>query len=69
MVIAIGLSNLQFVDLNSSRNQFVLAISLFMGITVAEWTQMHQDNIKTGRYYRLYYTVFILKCVNKIHEH
>ena len=32
MITAVGLSNLQFVDLNSSRNLFVLGFSLFFGL-------------------------------------
>ena len=33
MIAAVGLSNLQFVDLNSARNLFVLGFSLFMGLS------------------------------------
>ncbi len=32
LVAAVGLSNLQFVDLNSSRNLFILGFSLFFGL-------------------------------------
>ena len=32
MIIAVGLSNLQFVDLNSTRNLFVLGFSLFFAM-------------------------------------
>jgi len=32
IIIAVGLSNLQFVDLNSTRNLFVLGFSLFFGL-------------------------------------
>ena len=32
MITAVGLSNMQFVDLNSSRNLFVLGFSLFVGL-------------------------------------
>ena len=32
MIAAVGLSNLQFVDLNSSRNLFILGFSLFFGL-------------------------------------
>lgn len=34
VIAAVGLSNLQFVNLNSSRNLFVLGFSLFMGFTI-----------------------------------
>ncbi|CAG0917446.1 unnamed protein product [Notodromas monacha] len=32
VIAAVGLSNLQFVDLNSTRNIFILGFSLFMGL-------------------------------------
>ena len=31
-IAAVGLSNLQFVDLNSTRNLFVLGFSMFMAL-------------------------------------
>jgi nucleobase transporter 1/2 len=37
MIAAVGLSNLQFVDLNSARNLFILGFAFFMGISVPEY--------------------------------
>jgi len=37
MIAAVGLSNLQFVDLNSGRNLFVLGFAFFMGLSVPEY--------------------------------
>ncbi len=37
MIAAVGLSNLQFVDLNSARNLFILGLALFMGLSVPEY--------------------------------
>jgi nucleobase transporter 1/2 len=37
MIAAVGLSNLQFVDLNSARNLFILGFALFMGLSVPRW--------------------------------
>ena len=37
MITAVGLSNLQFVDLNSIRNLFILGFSFFMGLSVPEY--------------------------------
>ena len=37
MITGVGLSNLQFVDLNSARNLFVLGFSFFMGMSVPEY--------------------------------
>lgn len=37
MIAAVGLSNLQFVDLNSPRNLFIIGFSFFMGLSVPEY--------------------------------
>jgi len=37
MIAAVGLSNLQFVDLNSARNLFILGFAFFMGLSVPAW--------------------------------
>ncbi|KAK1787022.1 hypothetical protein P4O66_017398 [Electrophorus voltai] len=37
MITAVGLSNLQFVDLNSSRNLFVLGFSMFFGLVLPSY--------------------------------
>ena len=37
MIASVGLSNLQFVDLNSARNLFILGFSFFMGLSVPEY--------------------------------
>ncbi|GIX85054.1 hypothetical protein CEXT_789231 [Caerostris extrusa] len=48
MVTAVGLSTLHFVDLNSSRNIFVLGFSLFMGLCIPKWIQANPGAIQTG---------------------
>lgn len=47
MVTAVGLSNLQYIDLNSSRNLYILGISMFFGLSLPLWIQEH-DVINTG---------------------
>lgn len=37
MITAVGLSNLQFIDLNSSRNLFVLGFSIFFGLALPNY--------------------------------
>ncbi|XP_055518172.1 solute carrier family 23 member 2 [Leucoraja erinacea] len=39
MITAVGLSNLQFVDLNSSRNLFVLGFSIFFGLMLPSYVK------------------------------
>jgi xanthine/uracil permease len=37
MIAAVGLSNLQFVDLNSARNLFIIGFAFFMGLSLPEY--------------------------------
>ncbi|GFR78222.1 solute carrier family 23 member 1 [Elysia marginata] len=48
MITAVGLSNLQFVDLKSSRNLFILAFSIFIGLCLPNWLAKNKDVINTG---------------------
>ncbi|XP_060271817.1 solute carrier family 23 member 1 isoform X5 [Ovis aries] len=48
MITAVGLSNLQFVDMNSSRNLFVLGFSMFFGLTLPNYLDSNPDVINTG---------------------
>nr|XP_005989382.1 PREDICTED: solute carrier family 23 member 1 [Latimeria chalumnae] len=48
MITAVGLSNLQFVDMNSSRNLFVLGFSMFFGLTLPNYLDSNPNAIKTG---------------------
>ena len=48
MISGVGLSNLQFVDLNSSRNLFVLGSALFFGFVVPSWVARNGQKIQTG---------------------
>ncbi len=41
MIAAVGLSNLQSIDLNSPRNLFILGFSLFMGLSLPEYFGAH----------------------------
>jgi len=37
MIASVGLSNLQFVNLNSARNLFIIGFAFFMGLSVPEY--------------------------------
>ena len=47
MITAVGLSNLQFVDLNSTRNLFILGFAFFMGLSVPEYFASHPLTLET----------------------
>ena len=49
MILAVGLSNLQYVDLNSSRNLFVLGFSFFTGMMIPHWVGKNETAIDTGK--------------------
>ncbi|KAK6165829.1 hypothetical protein SNE40_022666 [Patella caerulea] len=50
MVVSVGISNLQFVDLNSSRNLFIFGVSVFCGLCIPKWLTLPRNRgvIKTG---------------------
>ncbi|NWU09224.1 S23A1 protein, partial [Cephalopterus ornatus] len=48
MITAVGLSNLQFVDMNSSRNLFVLGFAMFFGLTLPNYLDSNPGAINTG---------------------
>lgn len=54
MITAVGLSNLQFVDLNSSRNLFVLGFSIFFGLMLPSY--LKQNPLVTGESWRTFPT-------------
>ncbi|XP_071813928.1 solute carrier family 23 member 1-like [Apostichopus japonicus] len=48
VVASVGLSNLQFVNMNSSRNLVVFGFSLFAGLTIPKYVNSAPDIINTG---------------------
>lgn len=48
MITAFGLSALQYVDLRSSRNLYIIGISLFFPLVLCQWMQQHPGVINTG---------------------
>jgi len=49
-VVAVGVSNLQLVDMNSSRNICIFGFSLFFGLVLPTWLQEgdNASKINTG---------------------
>lgn len=48
MICAFGLSALQYVNLNSSRNLFILGLSMFFPLVLSKWLIKNPDTIQTG---------------------
>ncbi|XP_051238150.1 solute carrier family 23 member 2 [Dicentrarchus labrax] len=48
MIAAVGISNLQYVDLNSSRNLLILGFSTFSGLVLPTWFNSNPGIIDTG---------------------
>lgn len=48
MISAFGLSALQYVNLNSSRNLYIIGFSLFFPLVLTRWMTAHSGVIQTG---------------------
>lgn len=48
MITAFGLSALQYVDLRSSRNLYIIGLSLFFPLVLCQWMQQNPAAINTG---------------------
>nr|XP_044636435.1 solute carrier family 23 member 1-like isoform X4 [Equus asinus] len=48
VIAAVGISNLQYVDMNSSRNIFVFGFSIFCGLAVPNWVNKNSEKLQTG---------------------
>lgn len=48
IVAATGISYIQFTNINSLRNIYVLGISLFLGISISQYFTMHTDTLGHG---------------------
>ena len=49
MITAVGISNLQYVDLNSVRNLFIIGFAFLMGFAVPDYFKKNTNAIDTGR--------------------
>ena len=52
MIASVGLSALQYVDMNSVRNLFVLGCAIFMGLVIPFWVKDNKEKISVGTYSR-----------------
>ncbi|XP_043319721.1 solute carrier family 23 member 2-like isoform X2 [Cervus canadensis] len=48
VITAVGISNLQHVDLNSSRNLFIFGFSIFCGLAIPNWVNKNPERLHTG---------------------
>uniref|UniRef100_A0A674PBF3 Solute carrier family 23 member 4 n=1 Tax=Takifugu rubripes TaxID=31033 RepID=A0A674PBF3_TAKRU len=48
VISAAGVSNLQYVNMNSSRNIFVFGFSMFSALVIPNWILKHPEAISTG---------------------
>uniref|UniRef100_UPI00398EDD3C solute carrier family 23 member 2-like isoform X4 n=1 Tax=Pristiophorus japonicus TaxID=55135 RepID=UPI00398EDD3C len=62
MITAVGLSNLQFVDLNSSRNLFVLGFSIFFGLMLPSYLKQNPLVTGCGRCWQGWHLLRISNC-------
>lgn len=48
VITAVGISNLQYVDMNSSRNIFVFGFSIYCGLAIPNWVNKNPERLQTG---------------------
>ncbi|XP_071656737.1 solute carrier family 23 member 1-like isoform X2 [Patagioenas fasciata] len=48
VITAVGVSNLQYTDMNSSRNIFIFGFSVFAGLTIPNWASKNSALLETG---------------------
>ncbi|CAL8262258.1 unnamed protein product [Merluccius merluccius] len=48
VITAAGVSNLQYTDMNSSRNIFIFGFSMFSGLVIPNWIMKNPNTIATG---------------------
>ncbi|XP_015349294.1 solute carrier family 23 member 2-like isoform X2 [Marmota marmota marmota] len=48
IISAVGISSLQYVDMNSSRNLFVFGFSIYCGLTIPNWVNKNPEKLQTG---------------------
>ncbi|KAM7055915.1 solute carrier family 23 member 1-like isoform 1-T1 [Acridotheres tristis] len=48
VIAAVGIANLQYTDMNSSRNIFIFGFSLFAGLTIPNWASKNSTLLETG---------------------
>lgn len=50
MIASVGLSSLQYANMNSPRNIFVVGMALLMGLGLPYWMNKHPGAIATGEF-------------------
>ena len=48
MIAAVGISNLQYADMNSSRNLFIVGFSIVFGLALPQYMKNYPNTIQTG---------------------
>jgi solute carrier family 23 (nucleobase transporter), member 1 len=65
MIASVGLSNLQFVDLNSARNLFIIGFAFFMGLSLPEYVTAHPLEAGKGASVALRGLVDVINTIGK----
>ncbi|XP_010614481.1 solute carrier family 23 member 1 isoform X1 [Fukomys damarensis] len=48
VISAVGISNLQYVNMNSSRNLFIFGFSISCGMAIPSWVNRNPEKLQTG---------------------
>ena len=60
MIAAVGISNLQFADMNSSRNLFIVGFSIVFGLALPSYMNNHPNAIQTGVHFSSAIILFVI---------
>ena len=55
IIAAVGISNLQFADMNSSRNLFIVGFAIVFGLALPHYIATHPGAIQTGLHHQCYH--------------
>ena len=55
MIAAVGISNLQFVDMNSARNLYIIGFSFLIGLALPKYMEANPGIIDTGLFRSIVY--------------
>ncbi len=53
MIVAVGLSNLQLIDMNAPRNLFIIGFSFFMGLSVPQYMNANPLEVAEGAHWAM----------------
>lgn len=64
MFIGLVMSNLQYIDIQSTRNLAIIGVSTLLGLMLPFWAKGNADGINTGAILNIETHFFVIKCLS-----